>query len=114
MKTKIAFTVALVFWIFSIWLILEPETAIALNNRIFQRENKQGYLFLTKEDREIFTAFGEEQYIRCDKPCRAEEWYKGSALYICDSKPGWKEHVCAARFWPGRQYVVEVQKAKAN
>lgn len=74
----------------------------------------QGHLFLTDSDGpEGFTAFGNENHVYCARPCHVEEFggVDGN-VPVCSSLPADRKYVCAARFCPGRDYLVEGEKRR--
>lgn len=108
---------ALLIWAVSATLLLffRPDISIALNNRIFQRETQQGHLFLLQDSGpEGFVAFGNETSIFCARPCVVEEIGAGSeqGSPMCNSLPADRKYVCSARYWPGRQYIVQSQRSE--
>jgi hypothetical protein len=87
-----------------------PNIALALNNRILRRESAQGQTFLSDDNGpEGFVAFGNETYVFCARPCTVEEVgpEDQQEFTMCDSQWEGRKHLCSARFWPGRQYIVQ-------
>ena len=103
--------VVLLFWAVAATFLLcfRPDVSLALNNRIFQRETMQGPIFLTKDDGpEMFEAFGNETSVFCGRPCAVEEISTDGQpnIYLCRSQWEGRKHLCTARFWPTRPYLV--------
>jgi hypothetical protein len=96
----------------TVLLCFRPDISIALNNWIFQRETKQGHTFLARDNGpEGFIAFGNETYIFCTRPCTVEELGTGDnhGVIMCDSQWEGRKHLCSARLWPGRHYIVQAK-----
>jgi hypothetical protein len=95
-------------------LCFRPDLSIALNNWILQRETMQGRMFLANDNGpEGFQAFGNEMAIFCARSCTVEELSMNGEMnfWMCDSRwDGYRMHVCSARFWPTRSYVVRAQR----
>ena len=93
-------------------VLLVPDLALAMNNRILGRETVQGHTFLSDDNGpEGFVAFGNENYVFCMRPCTVEELgtEEQQGITMCDSQWEGRKHLCAARFWPGRQYIVQAK-----
>jgi hypothetical protein len=96
-------------------LCFRPELSMSINNWIFQRESAEGRLFLTNDNGpEGFVAFGNETYVFCRRPCSVEEFGLDGArnIWMCDSQWDGRRHLCTARFWPGRSYIVQALRLK--
>ncbi|MGH9629817.1 MAG: hypothetical protein ACRD7E_15990 [Bryobacteraceae bacterium] len=111
---------ALLLWaaVATFLLFFRPDLSIALNNWVFQRETMQGHTFLTHDNGpEGFVAFGNETMIYCGRPCTIEEIGPNGQtnLVMCDSMlAGGRKHVCSARFWPMRSYLVQARTPRSR
>ena len=99
----------------TVLLFTRPDISIALNNWIYQRETMEGHMFLARTDGpEGFVAFVNETSVYCGRPCVIEE-VEGAqpSLFMCASQWEGRKHLCVARFWPGRWYLVRVPRQKS-
>ena len=92
-----------------------PDLSVAVSNWILQRESMQGRVFLTQtQGPEVLVAYGNERYIFCARACEVEEIGENGAqgIYMCDSQWEGRKHICTARLWPGRHYIVSTPRAR--
>jgi hypothetical protein len=116
MATRLAIAL-LILWAAasSALLCFRRDISVALNNWILQRETMQGRTFLTHGNGpEGFVAFGNETNIFCGRACVVEELGENGeqGLSVCDSHWEGRKHMCAARFWPGRHYIVQAMRVR--
>ena len=118
MKLKLVLA-GLTIWAITATLLifLKPDVSRFLNNWIFQRQTMQGHMFLTANDGpEGFVAFGNETHVFCEKPCTVEEMGTETehGLVMCESQWEGRKHICIARFWPGRNHIVQSKRVRAK
>ena len=76
----------------------------------------EGRMFLANNNGpEGFEALGNESAIYCARPCTVEELsLTGQTnFWMCASYwDGHGKHICSARLWPTRSYIVQVQRQR--
>jgi hypothetical protein len=79
----------------------------------FPARTAQGHMFLIRDNGlEGFVAFGNQTNIFCGRPCIVEEMAPSGEpnLLMCGSQWDGRKHMCSARFWPTRSYIVQARR----